>query len=178
MNAQMITALRKEGKVDEAYQLSKEMLSAGTTDSAVISAFSWVLWQKMKQLSQDSSALPDFIGYLTELAMLNLENTEFNFTLFDTLRTNIAKLATELCRYKEKSPAILSHELDSLFQIFCLMPMRHFNEYRSSSSRALQTSVGPLYLTLPHGSAGTTLTTQSTRRQGTMGISSPQQPRA
>ena len=42
MNAQMITALRKEGKVDEAYQLSKEMLSAGTTDSAVISAFSWV----------------------------------------------------------------------------------------------------------------------------------------
>lgn len=131
MNAQTISALRKEGKVDEAYQLSKEMLSAGTTDSAVISAFSWVLWQKMKQLSQDSSALPDFIGYLTELAMLNLENTEFNFTLFDTLRTNIAKLATELCRDKEKSPAILSHELDSLFQIFCLMPMRHFNEYRS-----------------------------------------------
>ena len=98
MNAQTISALRKEGKVDEAYQLSKEMLSGGTTDSAVISAFSWVLWQKMKQLSQDSSALPDFIGYLTELAKLNLEDTNFNFTLFDTLRTNIAKLATELCR--------------------------------------------------------------------------------
>ena len=29
MNAQMITALRKEGKVDEAYQLSKEMLLVG-----------------------------------------------------------------------------------------------------------------------------------------------------
>ena len=87
--AKDVTALRKEGKLTEAYTTGKELVEQNPEDYDVASAFGWVLYEKAKQYAtrvrRASSGLDrsdeEVQGILSEYSQLKCRRPDLLFSL-------------------------------------------------------------------------------------------------
>ena len=87
--SQEITALRKEGRLDEAYTKGYEYLKSNAEDKYIASAVGWVLYEKVKNLVNQAKKsqfvnedLPNNLrGILREYAKLDLARPDLLFSL-------------------------------------------------------------------------------------------------
>ncbi len=91
-----VHALRKEGKISEAYALGKQLVEQDRDNFYVAGAFGWVLYQKAKQFANNagtSSAMDrkdeEVRSILAEYSHLNLRRPDL---LFSLLLVQIARL--------------------------------------------------------------------------------------
>lgn len=99
--SQEITALRKEGKLEEAYTKGYELLGSNPKDKYLCSAIGWVLYEKIKKIVTDAKKsqsineeLPnDLRKILLEYAKLEVARPDL---LFSLLLSQVLQFPSEL----------------------------------------------------------------------------------
>lgn len=109
---QEINAIRKEGRIEEAYQKAKTSLEANPNDEWIKKALSWVYYELVSK-SINTSDFDGLLNYLSEIKSLELPAEEVMF--FDKL---CWKLGSALNKLNAKN----DHDLRYLLPIkdFCL----------------------------------------------------------
>lgn len=89
MSFKEVKQLRKEGNLEQGFQLAKQDLEANPNDIWNKRSLSWVLYDYIK-LNSDSSKFKEFNTFLLQIKELELPNEETMF--FDNLAYQIAKI--------------------------------------------------------------------------------------
>jgi hypothetical protein len=101
---QQITALRQEGKLEEALQLARPLYSANATDIWVVRALGWTLYKyiKQEQTAGNSSKARELATELQNMG-ITAETDELLFTKSESVLKTLSPEYTELAKAKELS---------------------------------------------------------------------------
>ncbi len=108
---QEISALRKEGKIDDAYRLAEEALKETPDDLWTKRAMGWVLYEYLDQ-SATNRDFNKYLHWLQEMVALHLDNEES--MLMDSVMWSLRKLLSDT--------DVKSVEYDQLLSILQQLP--------------------------------------------------------